>query len=107
MATPAEVILATLAGAADDQRLEIALCHVPGEGSRLEMRQQSWGEGIGWFTQSRVELEPHQVAELRAVLGTASARPAAANRVRQKLPKAFSQVSPGAFKPRVVHADSA
>jgi hypothetical protein len=105
MTTGSEVILATLAGAHEDERLEIALCQQPGERSRLELRQQSWSEGIGWFTQSRVQLEPHQVADLRGVLGTAGSRPL--NQRPGILPKAFSRVTPGVFMPRVVHADSA
>jgi hypothetical protein len=36
----------------------------------VELRQQSYGPGVGWFTQSSVTLLPSQVAQLRAVLGT-------------------------------------
>jgi hypothetical protein len=97
----AEIILATIPGAREDEQLEIALCQIPGEGSQLELRQQTWGEGIGWFTQSRVRLEPHQAAELRGVLG------ATANRTRRPLPQEFSKVSLRAFVPEVVRADSA
>lgn len=100
----AEVILATLPGARDDEQVEIALLQTPGAGSLIELRQQTWGEGIGWFTQSRVQLEPQQVAELRGVLGASANRPGARS---GRLPQAFSRLAPGTFAPRVVHADSA
>jgi hypothetical protein len=101
MQSTCEIILATLLGVGDDERLEIALCQVPGEGSQLELRQQTWGEGIGWFTQGRVRLDPQQVGELRAVLGTAGARS------KRPLPQEFSKASLRAFIPEVVRADSA
>jgi hypothetical protein len=97
----AEIILATVPGARDDEQLEIALCQIPGEGSQLELRQQTWAEGIGWFTQSRVRLDPQQVSELRGVLGTT------VNRPRRTLPQEFSRVSLRAFVPEVARADSA
>jgi hypothetical protein len=98
----AEVILAVLPGAQDDEQVEIVLCQLAGEGSIVELRQQTWGEGVGWFTQSRVRMAPQQIADLRAVLGTGAARPK-----QNDLPRAFSRATPGAFTPRVVHADSA
>lgn len=70
-------------------------------GSVLELRQQSFGEGIGWFTQSSVQLEPGQVAELRNTLGVGSKAP------RAPLPAAFSRMTAANWQPRVVHADSA
>jgi hypothetical protein len=103
-----ELILATIPGAREDEQLEVALCQIPGEGSKLELRQQTWGEGIGWFTQSRVRLEPSQVGELRGVLGLTGGRHRS-ERIPAKdaLPQEFSRVSPRAFVPRVVRADSA
>ncbi|MBW3597919.1 MAG: hypothetical protein KY475_11670 [Planctomycetes bacterium] len=104
-----EVTLAVLPGDRDDEQVEIVLCQAhgegsqaPGEGSYVELRQQTWGEGIGWFTQSRVKMAPQQVADLRAALGAGSHRPGC-----RELPRAFSRTTPGAFTPRVVHADSA
>ncbi|MEQ8788068.1 MAG: hypothetical protein RIC55_17300 [Pirellulaceae bacterium] len=38
-------------------------------GSHLELRQQSYAESLGWYTQSSVKIEPQQVAELRNSLG--------------------------------------
>jgi hypothetical protein len=72
-----------------------------GEPSRVELRQQSFGEGIGWFTQSTVQLEPSQVADLRNALGLTAPSPR-----RAKLPAAFNKVSPQSWQPRIVHADA-
>ena len=77
-----EVVLSTIAGATDKERLLVVLCNRAGE-SRLELRQQSFGDGIGWFNQSTVALEPGQVAELRTALGTGG------NRGPSPLPKSF------------------
>ena len=97
-----EIILATIPGAREDEQLEVALCQFT-DGSRVELRQQTWGEGIGWFTQSTIHLEPSQVAGLKNSLGTSSA----AARPAPRLPREFSRVAPAAWQPRVVHADSA
>jgi hypothetical protein len=93
-----EVVLSSIAGATDTERLLVVLCNRAGE-SRLELRQQSFGEGIGWFTQSTVALEPSQVAELRAALGTGG------NRGAPALPKSFRRAEQPAWQPRVVHSD--
>ncbi len=102
-----EVVLATLPGADDSEQLVVVLCQTPEHGSRLELRQQTWGDGIGWFTQNRIQLQPHQVAELRAVLGSSGSQAKRPRRDSTPLPKAFSRLAPDAFVPRVVHADSA
>jgi hypothetical protein len=99
---PSELVLSTLSGSCERERLLVVLCHEVGAGSRIELRQQSFGDGVGWFTQSSVCLEPHQVADLRNVLGTGQA-----SGRRSQLPKQFSHVSTSGFSPRVVHADSA
>ena len=99
-----ETVLSTISGSSENERLLIVLCHIPGYGSRLELRQQSFGAGVGWFTQSTVVLEPHQVAELRGALGSGTGRNA---RTCRDLPREFSRVAPTGFSPRVVHADSA
>lgn len=93
-----DVVLSTIAGATDKERLLVVLCTRSGE-SRLELRQQSFGDGIGWFTQSTVALEPNQVAELRTALGTGG------NRGPSPLPKSFRRAEQPVWQPRVVHAD--
>ncbi|WP_425617097.1 hypothetical protein NA78x_000767 [Anatilimnocola sp. NA78] len=95
-----ETILSAIPAQSDKERLIVVLVQ-KSEGSRLELRQQSYGEGVGWFTQSTVQLEPGQVAQLKNSLGHATANSPAA-----RLPKAFNQLKTPAWQPRLV-ADSA
>lgn len=64
-----EVVLSSIEGSSARERIHVVLCNDSAKGSRVELRQQSWGDGVGWFTQSTVTLAPHQVAELRGALG--------------------------------------
>ena len=99
-----ETILAKLPGASDDERMVVLLRHTPAEGSQIELCQQTWGEGVGWFNQTSVQLQPHQVAQLRAVLGTGPATRAAGS---TRLPRAFSHATGQMAAARVIRADSA
>ena len=65
-------VLATLGGKGPSQRLEVSLSQ--GEDGRLliDLREQHHAEGIGWFDQRRLELDPRQFQELQAVLGLKS-----------------------------------
>lgn len=98
-----ETVLSTLPSSHETERLLVVLVQTPGEGSRMELRQQSYSKSLGWFTQSSIHLEPSQVAGLKNSLGT----PSAASRPAPRLPREFSRVAPAAWQPRVVHADSA
>jgi hypothetical protein len=91
-----ETVLSTIDGTSDDERLQVTLCHDPVKGSRLELRQQSWGDGVGWFTQSKIELQPHQLGDLRSALG------GTAKKVHSP-----AQRKDAGFVPRVIHAESA
>jgi len=98
-----ETTLTSLPSAAPNERILVVLVQLPGEGSRVEMRQQSYGDGIGWFTQSTIHLEPGQIAALKNALGQAAPGAMASTR----LPREFSKVAPATWQPRLVHADSA
>jgi len=98
---PMETILATLPGASDDERMVVLLRNTPAEGSQIELCQQTWGEGVGWFNQTSVQLQPHQVAQLRTVLGTG---PAAGS---TRLPRSFLRATGPMAAARVFRADSA
>jgi hypothetical protein len=102
-----EMVLGVLPAASDKERVLLVLVQTSDAGgvsaTRMELRQQSFGEGIGWFTQSTVQLEPGQVADLRNMLGMTTA---AAPTRRPKLPREYSRVSSAAWQPRVVHADA-
>lgn len=100
-----ETVLNTIPAASENERLVVVLVQSPDAGSRMELRQQSFSKGIGWFTQSTVQLEPGQVASLRSALGTTGATGTHGRSPR--LPREFSRLSPAAWQPRVVHADSA
>jgi hypothetical protein len=66
--------LATLPGSAPNERLDVAL--VPGRDGRLaiELREQHYAAGIGWFDQKSLELDPRQLRMLQAVLGESAGR---------------------------------
>ena len=96
-----ETVLTTLPSASETERLLLVLVQSADAGSRIELRQQSFSNSIGWFTQSTVHMEPGQVAALRSALGMTVGKPTS------RLPREFSTVTPAAWQPRVVHADSA
>jgi len=96
-----ETVLTTIP-AAEAERLLVVLVQSAEHGSQIELRQQSFSTGIGWFTQSTVKLEPGQVAALRNALGTNLGL-----RTANRLPREFSKIAPPAWQPKVVHADSA
>lgn len=96
-----ETVLSSIP-ASDVERLQVVLVQGTDSGSHMELRQQSFSKGIGWFTQSRVKLEPSQVAALRNSLGTGSSGARSA-----RLPREFGTLAPSTWQPKVVHADSA
>jgi hypothetical protein len=62
------VLIAALPGKSDNDRLALFLN--PGSASgTLALCQQSWADGIGWFTQSKVDVDASQVGSLRQALG--------------------------------------
>lgn len=67
---PAHTILATLPGSGPHQRVQVALHQKPDGGLQIELRDQHFGEGIGWFDQRTMSLEPRQWQQLQALLGT-------------------------------------
>jgi hypothetical protein len=102
-----ETVLGVLPAASDKERVVLVLIQATDSAgnatSRMELRQQSFGEGIGWFTQSSVQLESGQVADLRNALGMTAG--ASAGR-RNRLPREFSKISPSNWQPRIVQADA-
>ena len=68
--------IAILPDAAEDRRIRVTLAQ---NGKGLELVQETFSPGVGWFSQAQVELSPAQVAELRDALGVTefkrSARP--------------------------------
>jgi len=101
MSVTSETVLSAVS-ASETERLLVVLISSPEHISRMELRQQSFSAGIGWFTQSTVRLEPGQVAGLRNALGATGT-----HRSTNRLPREFSTIAPQTWQPRVVHADSA
>jgi hypothetical protein len=97
-----ETVLTTIP-ASETERLLVVLVQDAGRTSHMELRQQSFSNGIGWFTQSSVSLEPSQVALLRNAIGSKSAGQSTA----RSLPREFSTIAAPAWEPKVVRADSA
>ena len=101
MPVASETVLSSIPSS-ETERLLVVLLQSADHGSRMELRQQSFSKGIGWFTQSTVQLEPGQVAALRNALGATGGQ-----RPTNRLPREFSTIAPPAWQPKVVHADSA
>jgi len=70
-----ECLLATLPGSQSGDRLLVVLVQTKAGKSQLVLRQQSWAEGIGWYDQKSLSLDPHQLRQLKAVLGCRSSSP--------------------------------
>ncbi|HEY2414806.1 MAG TPA: hypothetical protein VGI40_21355 [Pirellulaceae bacterium] len=100
---PAIETVLTAIPASDVERLLVVLVQSKDHGCRMELRQQSFSTGIGWFTQSTVQLEPGQVAALRNALGSAGSN----STNKSRLPREFSKMTPPAWQPRVVTAETA
>ncbi len=68
----------------------------------IEIKQQSWGDSVGWFTQHTISVHESQLATLRASLGVATA----VVRPEKPEPRTVTPQTAG-WTPRVINADSA
>jgi hypothetical protein len=59
-------------------RLEVALLTAEDK-TRLELRLLGWSEGIGWYVQRRIQLDPLQIRTLKAILGRGAGRVKSSN----------------------------
>jgi hypothetical protein len=76
-------IVGTIPGADPNSRIALELSH----SGQIDLCNQSFGNGIGWFTQNRSTLTPEQLVELQTLIqrvsGTLQEREAeAANKER-------------------------
>lgn len=94
-----ECVLATLPGSVERERMIVVLVRGAGSGTRIALRQQTFGDGVGWFTQKSVDLEPSQAALLKSALGGSTV-------VSRSHPRTASASSVGEF-PRLYHVESA
>ncbi len=67
-----QTILATLPGSGPHQRLQVALVQRRDGRLVIDLRDQHHAEGIGWFDQRTLTLEPRQWKQLQAVLGSSA-----------------------------------
>jgi len=67
-------------GSAADERLEINLVQNASGALELVMSEQHFAEGIGWFAQRSLSLDPYQVAQLKSLL-LSNVVPARSNQV--------------------------
>jgi hypothetical protein len=65
----ARTVLATLPGGGPDQRLQVSLAQRGDGRLSIVLCEQHYAEGIGWFDQRTMGLEPRQLRQLQAVLG--------------------------------------
>ncbi len=70
-------VLATIAGSSPHQRLEVAITQGGDGRLAIDLRDQHYAEGIGWFDQRTLALDPRQFRQLKAVLGMNSSALAA------------------------------
>ena len=72
-----ETILAVIPGSTDRDRVLIVKEVKAGQADHIELRQQSYGDGVGWFTQNSLTLAADQVEQLRSALALAANAPQA------------------------------
>lgn len=100
-----ETLLQVLCSESPTSRVSLWLCRCEFSGeSRLRMRQESYSDNVGWFTQTHVDLTPDQWSQLKggvaASQGQSSHRSRAAERGRDARPQ--SAVSGGGDRGRPV-----
>ncbi len=71
-------VLATLDGSRPCQRLQVSLAQADDGHLWIDLREQHYAEGIGWFDQRRLELDPRQFQQLQAALGLKAELPSVA-----------------------------
>lgn len=59
-----EAILAVLDGATERDRVLLVKLTAAGMDDRIELRQQTFGDGVGWFTQATIPLQSDQVSAM-------------------------------------------
>jgi hypothetical protein len=65
----AQILLADLPGTSPGERLRVAIGQARDGRLTIDLREQHFAEGIGWFDQRTLSLDPLQFKRLQAVLG--------------------------------------
>jgi hypothetical protein len=66
--------LTTLAGSAPDQRVQVSLIQRRDGRVAIALCEQHYADGIGWFDQRTLSLDPRQLRQLSAVLNLNGSR---------------------------------
>ena len=67
------LVLTNLPSDHDDEQIQVVLAREACGKTTISLVQQSWAEGIGWYTQNALDLSSDQVGLLRGVLGSGAA----------------------------------
>lgn len=59
-----EKVLTTIIGTNETSRLDVALGPDVQGGRTIELRRLSWGDGVGWYCQQTLRLDPREAEEL-------------------------------------------
>jgi hypothetical protein len=59
-----EKVLTTIVGANKTSRLEVALGPDAQGGRTIELRRMSWGDGVGWYCQQTLRLDPREAENI-------------------------------------------
>jgi hypothetical protein len=70
-----ECLLSTLPGANETERVVVLLLQLEDGSSKISLRQQNWADGIGWYDQKSLDLEPEQFRLLRGGSTASVVRP--------------------------------
>ncbi|WZO99418.1 hypothetical protein EP7_001024 [Isosphaeraceae bacterium EP7] len=68
----AKTVLGTIGGTAPEQRVEVSLVARRGGGLTIDLCEQHFAEGIGWYDQRSFALDPQQFRQIQAMLGLSS-----------------------------------
>ena len=65
-----QTVLAEVPGKTRNEQLLVCLAGPAGETWKIELHQQRWAEGIGWYDQKVISLEPSQWRSLQQLLAS-------------------------------------
>lgn len=92
--------LAILPGSRPERRVAVMLGQEPGGELTFELREQHYAEGIGWFDQRTMVLEPAQVRGLRQALGFGTPAAGLVEQAAREVPATLPFPGPGTARPR-------
>ena len=79
----------------DDQNRLVIAVEQHHQSSQLVLRQESYSSDVGWFVQSRIDVQPEQVDGLRMALSSKRSRTVDRAKERRPIPAILSFESAG------------